>query len=150
MKKMVGKKGDMNWFMLSFIAAIIIVVVIIIGVSGGLGSIFSIFEKIPDLEVNAQTCQVYANQELVNAYCYEFLKVKIGGKKQYMNCIYLEDYATFDKLTGGCTDSAKINTTAKALCETLRDKDIVNGKVCYDKGIVSNTVWNVSKSHLPA
>ncbi len=151
MKKMVGRKGEMNWFLISFIAAIIIVVVIIIGVSGGLGTIFSVFEKVPDLEVNAQTCKLYANQDLVNAYCYEFLKVKIGGTKQYVNCNYLETYATFDQLSDEC-GSSLVNQSAKERCKTLRDKEMVNGVVCWKdgEGVVGTDEWNVSKSHLGA
>ena len=98
-----------------------------------------------DLEVAAQSCELSAKQEFTTSYCNEFKELKISGKKQYVNCKFLEGYAEFEKLEG--CDSDKVNNLAKQLCETLKDEGLVNGKLCYING-KGDDEWGGSSEHL--
>ncbi len=119
------------------------------------------FSKIPgqlpgDLEVVAQSCEISAKSGLKTSYCIEFKEIKLGGKKQYVNCPYLLKIGADIPSSGNIQcDKAPDDTNYKAVkgfegdydadryCKRLRadsdyeGKTIINGIIC-PKGENSN------------
>ena len=147
MKKGKNNKGAFNWTQFFALLLGLAVLVVVLGfVTGVFGDIGNIFDKFPKVEVTAQACGAYASGNLVNAYCNEFYKVEILGVKQYATCKHLEGESgiTFDALGADeCTSDAMV--LAVGFCNTMKDKTMVNGKVCLDD---SDDDWGYSKTNL--
>jgi hypothetical protein len=148
MKKVMGKKAQLNINMLVLLfLGIIIAAIVVFGVFGGFDAIFGKVDVLPgELEAAAQSCGISASQGLKTSYCDEFKNVKISGKDQYANCKYLESYSEFEKLGEEC-DTEKVELLAMELCETLNNNKLVNGKICYVDG-EGDDEWGVSREHL--
>ncbi len=118
------------------ILGIIVLVVVAVGFIKGWDFIFGKIGILPgDLEVAAKACDVSGSNNLKTSYCNEFKEVKIAGKKQFVNCDYLEQYATFTHLLpeDSCSDTANtVRNLAEQLCdnENLKEDDKVNGETC--------------------
>ncbi len=154
MKKVVGRKGDISpmGMIITIIVLVVTAGIVILFVTGGFGMISDVFSKVSSAEVTAQACTAYANADLVNSYCNVFQKTEILGTKQWVTCEYLvgQTGITFDRLGEGCPTTPTQDALAIERCKTLRDKELVNGVVCWKdgKGVVGTAEWNVSKQHL--
>ena len=152
MRKRMSRKADQTiWFLVGLALAIMVLVVVGLGFSKGWGYIFGKIGILPgDLEAAAQSCKVSATQDLETSYCYEFKKITLEGKSQYMNCKTLENYATFDKLSTAC-DLTILTNSEKLFCNTLKDTDLVNGKACWKEQPAGTQVgFGCSKDHVCA
>ena len=135
MRKVVNKKGQglSTTTLVLLILAGLVLVVVVIGFTTGWGYIFDKIGLLPgDLEAAAQSCGFSATSGLKTSYCNEFKEIRISGKKQYVNCQYLEGIATFDTLPEGTCANTTVNKLAKDLCvnKKLKDDDLVNNKDC--------------------
>lgn len=119
------------------ILAGIVLVVVVLGFTKGWGYVFDKIGLLPgDLEAAAQSCGVSASSSLKTSYCNEFKEVIIAGKKQYVNCQYLEGLATFEKLPANTckkiTEEGVVRNLAIQLCgnKNLKKDDLVNNQRC--------------------
>ena len=114
------------------ILAAIVLIVVVLGFTQGWGYIFDKIGLLPgDLEAAAKSCETSAQYGLKTSYCNEFKKVRVAGKKQWVNCDYLEKYAEFEKLQENCNETT-VKNLALQLCnnEKLKDDEKVNDWTC--------------------
>jgi hypothetical protein len=123
---------------------VLLVVVIVLGPIDILRSIFGKKNVAPgeDLELKAQSCKIAASAGGSRDYCLDFDDIEIVGKKQYVNCDYLESQDLLDDgVNLDCTGLSTSKTLANFCINEDLDKDeLVNGRAC--ENIVTCRVLN--------
>lgn len=124
------KAQQSNWFVIVLVMAIIVLVVVALSVTGAFGKISDLFGKAKDIEIMAQSCGVYASQNLETSYCNTFDEVEINGKKQYANCEYLEEHAEFEG--EGSIECGDMTSTIRFFCKNkeLKKDEKINALTC--------------------
>ena len=126
--------------MILLASGVVLLVIIVLAITGVWGSIAVKLNLLPsNLEAAAQSCELSADAQLKTSYCNEFKKVRIAGKKQYINCEELTAYTEFELWDDpGCDDT--VGELANQTChnEELGDDFLINGEKCSE--------WNLNLS----